>query len=221
MNTTNDGYSPKSIDGIVFASERERGMIEDIASGATSFPFSGVNGILLYGVWGTGKTTLARLLPDAIEHGKGGQDSYYRFISCMQSQNGASLMASIQRQAELVAFTHSGYHYFVLDEVDMLTPAAMLSVKAVMNMPMTIFIMTTNDRASVEKGVANRCKRVPMNAAPPEAWLPFARRVLADRGVEGVDEGTLVDVIADCNGSVREIADSVDEIARRRLRKAA
>ena len=209
----NIDYTPKSIDEIVYHSIAERRLIHNIATGAMQFPLAGKNGILLYGIYGTGKTTLARLLPDAIERGKGGSDSDYMFVSCEQGQNGAKLMTTLRSRAERMAFTDSGFHYFVLDEVDNLTDAALASLKSAMNILMTIFIMTTNHVSRIDPGVLNRCERVNFNAAPAQEWLPFARRVLADTGAYHVNEDNLVAVIESCNGSVREIVSSMQKIA--------
>ncbi len=214
----NIDYTPTSINDIVYHSVTERQMILDIANGFMPFPSSGKNGILLYGIFGTGKTTLARLLPDAIERGKGGSDSQYVFHRCQQGQNGATLMTSLCASALTVAFTTSGYHYFVLDEVDNLTAAAMASLKSAMNTPQTVFIMTTNNISDVDAGVRNRCHSIDFNAALSQEWLPFARRVLYDCGGSNVSDALLLPIIDSCNGSVREIVSCMQKLALRQKR---
>ena len=61
----------------------------------------------------------------------------------------------------------------------------MASLKSAMNMPNTIFIITTNHIDKVERGVINRCEEVEFNAAPAEDWLPLANRILKDMKVKG------------------------------------
>ena len=143
----------------------------------------------------------------------GGSNVDYVFVECEQGQNGAMLMTRIRTIASHVSFNHSGYHYFVLDELDNLTDAAMASLKTVMGIPNTIFIMTTNHISKIDAGVQNRCVRVNFNAAQANEWLPFARRVLNDCGAGDVSDDKLVPVIESCNGSVREIAEAMQRIA--------
>ena len=209
-------YAPTSINDIVYHSVAERALINDIATGKMQFPACGKNGILLYGIYGTGKTTLARLLPEAIEKGKGGSNANYDFFACEQGQNGASLLLKIRNRAQFMSFNYSGYHYFVLDEVDNLTAAAMASLKTTMGIANTIFIMTTNNISAVEMGVQNRCVRVNFNAAQAGAWLPFARQVLNDSGAGDVSDDKIVPVIDSCKGSAREIAEAMQRIAAQR-----
>jgi DNA polymerase III delta prime subunit len=217
----NIDYTPRSIDDIVYHSVTQRRLIKDIATGAMRFPLAGKNGILLYGIYGTGKTTLARMLPDAIERGKGGEDSYFTFIPCEQGNNGAKIIGSLRDSASFFAWTHSGFHYFVLDEVDNLTDAALASLKSAMNMPKTIFIMTTNHISKIDAGVQNRSERINFNAAPAAEWLPLARQVLEDCGAHAVSDGLLLPIIDGCKGSVRELVSSMQKIAAQQVRDCA
>ena len=76
MFNPND-FTPTQLDDMVYGNANAKSKLKDIVSGNLPFPAFGKCGILLYGAWGTGKTTLARMLPDIMEQARGGDDSGY------------------------------------------------------------------------------------------------------------------------------------------------
>jgi DNA polymerase III delta prime subunit len=99
--------------------------------------------------------------------------------------------------------------------VDNLSKQAQQSLKSVMNTKRAIFILTTNNISSLDKGMKDRCVLVEMNAASEAQLLPIARKVAADMNVV-LSDAELLTEIAAANGSMREVMSRVKRLARRR-----
>lgn len=210
-------YEPKTLNDIIFGKPESKLRIYDIVTGAETLPASGKSGIVLYGAWGTGKTTVATMLPDAIEKGRTQEELVISadLIRCQQGFNGPQVIDLISRILDKNSLNASGLHYIIIDEVDLLTKSAQESLKSAMNTNRCIFILTTNYIAELDRGLLDRCVLVEMNAAKNEQLLPLAHQIAAKEGIELTDE-ELLPTIKAANGSFRNFTHNVERLVRRR-----
>ena len=208
-------YTPNTPFDVIYGNEDSYHRIDDIVMGIEELPADGKSGILLYGVFGTGKTTLANMLPEFIEVGKTDMELAMpaEFIGCQQGYDGPQVTKILDKQLGISSLNASGLHYFILDEVDNLTKQAQQSLKSVMNTKRAIFILTTNNISSLDKGMKDRCIQIEMNKATDGAYLPIARKVATDMHAS-LSDAELITEIAVSNGSMREVMNRVKRLAR-------
>ena len=209
-------YVPTSLNDIIFGNPESKLRIYDIVTGAETLPASGKSGILLYGTWGTGKTTMATMLPDAIEKGRTQEELTMSadLIRCQQGFNGPQVIDFIAKILDKNSLNASGLHYIIIDEVDLLTKSAQESLKSAMNTSRCIFILTTNYIAYLDRGLLDRCVLVEMNAAAINDYLPLAKNLVSDMGVVMSDDDLLPTMSA-AKGSLRNLIHNVERLARR------
>ena len=210
-------HEPQNLNDIIFGNPESKLRIYDIVTGAEALPHCGKSAIILYGTWGTGKTTMAKMLPNAIEKGRTDSELVMpeEMIRCQQGYNGPQVIEFISKILDKNSLNASGLHYIIIDEVDLLTKSAQESLKSALNTNRCIFILTTNYISALDRGLLDRCVLVEMNAAKVDQLLPLVQQIAMKQGITIADE-ELIATINAANGSFRNITHNVERLVRRR-----
>ena len=223
-NNFSSPFKPTSLNDFVISDEASRKQLDAIVNGRMPFPLFGKNCICLWGMYGSGKSTLALMLPQFLEgtakligssRNKGvfESDRYWVLTECATGSNSVAMLSDLnERCKSMTAMSPSGWHYEILDEVDLLTPLAMSSLKTAMTFAnSTIFVITTNHPSRLDMGVKDRSVLIEMNQPQPELCLPLAIRLLQKMGLTGyeVPSTTLLQIAKASRGSIREFGTAV------------
>ena len=210
-------HEPQNLNDIIFGNPESKLRISDIVTGAEALPHCGKSAIILYGTWGTGKTTMAKMLPNAIEKGRTDSELVMpeEMIRCQQGYNGPQVIEFISKILDKNSLNASGHHYIIIDEVDLLTKSAQESLKSALNTNRCIFILTTNYISALDRGLLDRCVLVEMNAAKVDQLLPLVQQIAMKQGITIADE-ELIATINAANGSFRNISHNVERLVRRK-----
>lgn len=223
MANKQNPFPPSSLNDFVISDHASKQQLEAILNGSLRFPIM-KTAICLWGSWGTGKTTLAELLPVLLEQGANlapssravqvfSSPEFWNFTPCGYGANSVAMVQDLtKRTVSDLGLSPSGWHYEILDEVDMLTLGAQGSLKsAITNANSTIFIMTTNHLNKLDRGLIDRSIRIEMNEPKPEDMEVLGRRFLRLMGVDDaqIAGGTLHQYARASRGSIRDFGDAV------------
>lgn len=184
-------YHPIKISDVVFPDAHSEQIIQGYASAHRTKP------LLLHGAWGSGKTTLAKLIPPAFEGNFKGKpifddlgDLFIAGGSSARSDVGVKL---IRDRTGLISHYPSGKHYVIIDEADLLSKQYQGALKTLIDerRSYVMFILTTNYIDKIDLGIRSRCEKVHLDPAPAERWMDRARFILNQEKIIIPDEKLL------------------------------
>ena len=155
--------------------------------------------LLLYGTAGTGKTTLAKILANAL-------DSQIMYINASDTNSVDTVREQISRFASSVGFNR--WKIVILDEFDFMTPNAMAALRNIMETysKSTRFILTCNYVEKVIDPIQSRCQ---VFAITPPSKTEVAKRLVTVLESEGL-EYDIKDVAAIINSSYPDIRRAIN-----------
>lgn len=207
---------PQTFDDLVFANEESAQILRAILNRQVALPGYGKTALLLYGVFGTGKTTAASILCEEIEHALSGDalGAAPHRVNCDNQNDITEVIKAAEANRFHVSFNASRFHYYVFDEVDNLTADGQRKLKVFLNHKDIICVLTTNFVKRVDAGVRDRCYLIDYNAPPPARMLLRIKQILREHNLPLPSDDVLLEKIENTEGSWRDILPAVIMLAQ-------
>jgi len=208
-------FQPTETDDMVFSDTDTKRLLKDIISGNLSFPSNGKSTLLLFGSYGSGKTTYANIFFNEYEERFGGKEAY---VDCLTNEGGEMIteqVARLNKTCDLVSFNHSNKHYIIFDEVDNYTEKQQQRLKSFLNRKDIIVLMTTNNLHKIDLGIQSRSYLIPFNASNNAYdYVTRIKAIITQNNLPMISDATLVTIAQQAEGDWRQICSQVEQVCR-------
>jgi len=198
-------YAPKKLDDVVFADIAVEQEIHSYVSIEDMRP------LILYGPNGTGKSSVAKLIPA-------------EFISATDLCELNPFVVSIEpktrryflQKLQLISLFDT--RTYIMDEIDLLPKSLIETLKLAIDQygESNRFIATTNKLDALDKGLRSRALCLPFIQASLERWMPRIKTILDAEGVPTPKDQLLKQIFNNSGGDNRrflgDLQRYVDEI---------
>ena len=165
--------------------------------------------IILYGDYGTGKSTAAKIIAETRC-----DDETAGFVDVIHARD-----ASIEMERSLLRISNEfniqqmmgiNTPYAVIDEADQLSEINQHHLRAFMDNAIGCVILTTNHIHALDKGIRDRSDEVEIKSLTPNAVFERANNILKAQGIV-VEQSFLLRLLSTTSGSWRDVARALDD----------
>ena len=190
-------YAPKSLDEVVLENDRVQRDLQRYVDGDIGKP------LILYGPYGTGKSTIAAQLSRAIAH-------RYNNESLFDERSVTFTPVTYRTDAALVRAIEDyiSYRRFIVifDELDQMPARVVKNMKIHIDKrgDNILFVATTNNLMGLEGGHKDRSNCLHIRPAPLDRWKPRIEKILEAEGVPVPDDKELENMLNLSKGGHRQ-----------------
>ena len=155
--------------------------------------------ILLTGLWGVGKTTIARCLANSLNIDK---DDINEINAA--SSTGIDDIRKILDMCRMYP-SKSKYKLYILDEVHQLSNSAFSALLKVLEEPAkhNIFVLCTTEDSKLPTTIKSRCTNFVLNAIDRDVMFNYLKDITIKESVK-IDDASIHLVVRKSNGSMRD-----------------
>jgi len=186
-------YAPKTLNDIAWPSPKVKRLISNMVVHRKP------QHILLYGPYGTGKTTLAQVIADSapISEALGHADLH----EMPGHKIGKDEVIKLGNFINLVRL--GDFAIIRIEEFDQVTTAAQQSLKILIDqasMCDAFIVGTTNHIEKIDRGIRDRCACLNIGLPPQNELVDKAKSILGNEGVKPIDNDALSQQMAHITG---------------------
>lgn len=171
-------YRPKNMDDYVWIDNNQKSMVQNWIK-EKSIPH-----LLLSGNAGTGKTTLARVLINALEL----ESADIMIINASRDNGVEEVRKKITNFGQTMPY--GNFKVILLDEADYLTPAGQAALRGVMEQYASVlrFIITCNYPQKIIPAIHSRCQGFSFKSLNEDDFFVYTLKILAAEQVQADEE---------------------------------
>ncbi len=203
-------YAPKTLDEVVLGSITLKNKLAEYINGRDLKP------LILHGGVGTGKTTIANLLPDAIE----GKKAEVTRLKAVEFNSINDVMQTFEDHTmfyQVFTINDQKRNYIISNEINF-TPKAAIAFRDVIDdmISHTQFIFTTNYIDQVDIALRDRSSCLVVPPVSAKDWLPRAQWILQQEGIALPDDQLLKVLSAQLqiSSSNRKLLERLEDFVR-------
>ena len=210
-------FTPLSTAEMVFSNTETKDLLLDILHHNIDFPTNGRNTLLLYGSYGSGKTTYANIFFSEYENSF---EERSLLLNSMRvndievdgNEKITTTVDKINTVANFVPLNRSNKHFFLFDEVDNYSLEQQKRLKSCLNREDIVCVMTTNHIEKIDKGLQSRSHIICFNATHnTKNYVDRMKQIIRQNSLPMLKDKTLVNIASNNNGDWRSMCSTLQQ----------